>query len=273
MAQQIEAVARELDRLVDRRVRLPRRVHGERRPGRGEPLRADACPVARSRAVSSATSVAVEAVSWMTPTNPSGRPDHLAQPVHHHLLQLGRRRRGGPRHALRADGGGEHLAQYRRRAVVAGEVGEPAGVVPVRHPRHDHPAEVVEQRVERLAVDAAAPPGSWRRMSPGATAGVIGQVADVAQVVGHPVHQRVRVAAKLVGLHPPKRTRPRALVKPGCWSCGARMRTAERRPRSAYRCRSACSSISSSVSRQVLSYPTTPALSDISYESGECRLN
>ena len=38
------------------------------------PCRPLAPPVARSRAESSATSVAVEAVSWMTPTNSSGRP-------------------------------------------------------------------------------------------------------------------------------------------------------------------------------------------------------
>jgi hypothetical protein len=60
-AEVLEPVARELDRLIDRGMRLARRVDRE--------LRA----VARSRAVSSATSVAVEAVSWMTPTQPAGR--------------------------------------------------------------------------------------------------------------------------------------------------------------------------------------------------------
>ena len=52
---------------------------------------AAANPVARSRAVSSATSVAVDDVSWMTPVNPSGSAEHLPQPLHGDLLQLGGR--------------------------------------------------------------------------------------------------------------------------------------------------------------------------------------
>ena len=89
----------------------------------------------------------------MTPTKPAGSPIICRSQSITTCSSSVAAGEVAQRHALRADGGGEHLAQDRRRAVVAGEVGEPAGVVPMRHARHDHPAEVVEQRVERLAVD------------------------------------------------------------------------------------------------------------------------
>ncbi len=44
-------------------------------------------------------------------------------------------------------------------------------------------------------------------MSPGRTSGVIGSSPTPAQIVGHPVHQRVAVPPEFFGVHRPKRTR------------------------------------------------------------------
>ena len=109
----------------------------------------------------------------------------------------------------------QHLAQDRRRTVVAREVGEPPGMVPMRHAGDDQLAEVVEQRGERLALGWEGRSGRRRRMSPGRTSGVTGSVADAAQVVGHPVHQLVAMAAEFFGVHRPKRTSCAGAVKEG----------------------------------------------------------
>ena len=80
----------------------------------GEALRrrVDARPPARAAA--SAISDDVDAVSVMRPSNPSGRPRRLAQPVDDDLLELGGDRRRPPEHRVRAERRRQELAEHAR---------------------------------------------------------------------------------------------------------------------------------------------------------------
>ena len=66
------------------------------------------------RAAISAAIVEVEAASSMWPCQPAGQAEQLRDPVAHHALELGRRRRGAPQDRHRVQRGGEHLGEDRR---------------------------------------------------------------------------------------------------------------------------------------------------------------
>ena len=134
---------------------------------------------------------------------PLRQPEHLPQPLHRHLLQLGGRGRGRPRHALGAERGGEHLSQDGRGTVVAREIGEPAGVIPVGHPGNDDAGEVLNQRLERLTAlrrRSRQLPHDVTRSNGGCDR----ELAHISHVVGHPVDQLVAVASKVVWVHAEK---------------------------------------------------------------------
>ena len=78
---------------------------------------------------------------------PLRQPEGLAHPVDHAGLDLGSRGRGLPEHALGRHGRRQALRDHRGGRGIGGEVGEEAGVLPVRHaPRHDA-LEVGEDRL------------------------------------------------------------------------------------------------------------------------------
>ena len=63
-------------------------------------------------------------------------------------------------------------AAHRHRRGAGREVREEARMVPVRRARHDHPLEVVEDALERLAAPRARRSGSAATTSPGRTCGI-----------------------------------------------------------------------------------------------------
>ena len=66
------------------------------------------------------------------------QPEQLGEPVQHDLLELGRRRRGDPRHRVHVQRGDEELGEDPGLRARVREIGEEARVVPVREPGHDH---------------------------------------------------------------------------------------------------------------------------------------
>jgi len=125
---------------------------------------------------------------------------HLAEPVHDHLLQLGGRRRGLPIHGVDTQARREQLAQDGRPGVVAREVGEEAGVVPVGDARHHDVAEIGEDPVPVLG-PLGRGGGELRPDVARLDAGPHGVAVGVVHVVGHPVHELVAVAAERGTVH------------------------------------------------------------------------
>ena len=153
-AQRVVAEAEQDHRLVDRRVRVLAAVDADAGAGR----RARPGPRARTSGTARlarggervqrrdrrrVVDHALERV---------GQAEQLPQPAERHLLELGRRRRGAPQHRLLVERGGQELGEDAGRAAGDGEVGEEAGMVPVRDAGQDDALEVGEDRVERLAV-------------------------------------------------------------------------------------------------------------------------
>ena len=128
-----------------------------------------------------------------------GQTDHLAEPLHHPFLELGRCRRRRPAHALRAEGGGEHLGENGRRTAVGRKVGEERRVLPVGHPREDDGPEVAEDAFERLRLRPADPAGSCSIIARGWMSGLTGSVHP-RQVVRHPVDEFMAVCAEFFGV-------------------------------------------------------------------------
>ena len=145
--------AREQRRLVDGAVAVRRHVDDERlRLGLQATLRpASSRSFARARRCR-ATSVLVEAVSWMTPLQALREADHLAQPVGRRLLDLGDRRARLPGEAEDAEPRADVVAEHRGQLGVRGEVAEEARVLPVREPRQHHAIEVTQDGVEALGL-------------------------------------------------------------------------------------------------------------------------
>jgi hypothetical protein len=128
------------------------------------------------------------------------QPDHLPQPVHDRLLELGGDRARLPAHALDAEPGADEIAEHRRQAGVRREVGEEARVVPVGDAGQDDLVEVAEQRGEPVAGL-----GRRRRQRPPHVPG--GERAhhrprlDPGAVAGDPVDEGVAEPDELVVAH------------------------------------------------------------------------
>ena len=150
-----------------------------------------------------------------------GQADHLPEPVEHARLHLRGRGRRLPQHALRAERRGEHLREERRRARVRREVGEEARVLPVRDPRQHDRGEVGEDRLHRLAA-LGRRERELRGDLSGLDLGAHGIALDLGQVVGHPVDERVGVAAELRGVHDGQLTRPVGALESLALGCGIR---------------------------------------------------
>ena len=113
--------------------------------------------------------------------NAGPRPSAAGQPVQQHLLQLGRRRRGRPQHALGAEPAGEQVAQQRVQRGVGREVAEEAGVLPVRAGRDERPRPARRAARRSAAAVSGSSAGSRARTQPGATAARTGRSASPAR--------------------------------------------------------------------------------------------
>ena len=126
--------------------------------------------------------------------------EQLGQPVQDEHLELGRRRRGRPQHALDAQTGREQITQDGRAGRIGREVGEEGWMLPVGDAGQDHPVEVGQHLGEVLAVLRWA-----GRQGPvdlaGGHLGQHRQLADPLLVVRDPVHRRVPVGPELLGSH------------------------------------------------------------------------
>ena len=78
------------------------------------------------------------------------QPEQLGEPIHRHQLELGRRGRGPPEDLRHVQRRGQELGEDPRLRAGGREIGEEAGVLPVRDPRQQHLVEVAQHRRERL---------------------------------------------------------------------------------------------------------------------------
>ena len=149
--QVVLAEPREQRRLLDRAVGLARGVDDERRVERLQPA-AVLAEVGAFLAGAEQRAQRGRAGRVVHDTRPGvGEPDHLAQPVHHDFLDLGRRGARLPAHALGAEPRRHDVGQDRRVAGVAREVGEEGRMVPVR----DAPDHVLVEPLQRAGELAA----------------------------------------------------------------------------------------------------------------------
>ena len=81
------------------------------------------------------------------------QPQHLAQPVHHHLFHFRGRRTGLPAHALGTETGAGEIAQYGGQIGIAGKIGEEARVVPVGDARQHDLFEILEDVLQPFALE------------------------------------------------------------------------------------------------------------------------
>ena len=125
---------------------------------------------------------------------------HLAQPVHDHLLDLGRGRARLPAHALHAEARGHDVGQDGGVARIAREVGEETGVIPVGDAGHHVPVE----RGQRLIQLAALSRRMGGKRGPDLSRLNLahdGQARQPLAVVGDPIDELVAEAAKFFGVH------------------------------------------------------------------------
>ena len=182
------------------------------------PARSVRPPLTRCSAASSATSVASDAVCWMTPPprpserNRAGSSSSVGQPVEHVRLELGRGGRGGPEHALHAQPGREQVAEDRRPAGVGREVREERRVLPVGDARQQHPVEVAQHAPRTARPARAGAAGSAARISPGLTVREHREGLEPLVVVGDPVD---RLRARTSGTRPASCDRSRRPVCQG----------------------------------------------------------
>ena len=198
-AQALTPEPRDAHRLLDRRMGFDRRVEPEpvlarypaavrREPGR--PL-----PGGEYRAQGRARRSVLD-----DPREALRKPEHLPQPVEDAGLELGAGGRRLPEHAVHAESGGQHLREHRGRTRVCGKVRVERRVLPVRDPGEQIALEVGEYPLERLARfrwGGGKPPLDLARFD----AGPHRPRFDRLQVVGHPVHEAVRVAPVLRNVH------------------------------------------------------------------------
>ena len=126
--------------------------------------------------------------------------DHLAQPVHHPGLELGRGRRGLPEHALRGERCGDELRHQGGRAGIGREVGEEARVLPMGHARHHHPVEIGKDPLHRLARGGRGL-GQLAEDLAGGHLRPHRPLADAFEVIHRPVGGPVRPGPKRLVVH------------------------------------------------------------------------
>ena len=124
-------------------------------------------------------------------------PGEVHEPVEHVRFDLRGGGGGGPHHPLGAEPRGRELAENRRGRRLAGEVREPARMLPVGQARDDDVVEITQQIGERLS--------SRRSMvrefrSDAARCDLLdhGTVLEARQVVGDPVDELVAVLPERV---------------------------------------------------------------------------
>ena len=153
LAQRLLPVTEQDDGLVDRGVRLVRAVHAHARDiaaagktprphRRRQPLARRRERVQRGdrrRVVDDSLEVATQA-------------EQLPEPAKRDLFELRRRRRRPPQHRLNVERGGQELREDAGRAAGDREIGEEAGMVPVRDAGNQHPLEIGKDGVEGLAL-------------------------------------------------------------------------------------------------------------------------
>ena len=145
--------------------------------------------------------MAPDAESWITPEKTSGKADHLAQPVGHAGLELGRGGRGLPEHALRRERGSHVLGHDGGRARIGREIGEEARMLPMGHPRHDDPVEIGEDRLHRSSPAAG---GRGRDLAEGVAGAGLGPHrprGHALEIVRRPVGRAVRPVSEFVRVH------------------------------------------------------------------------
>ena len=92
----------------------------------------------------------MDAVSWMTPLQPSERPDHLSRPVGHDLLELGEGGARLPRQPQDPEAGAQVVAEHGGQLAVGREVAEEAGVLPVGEAGKQVGVEIAQDGLEGL---------------------------------------------------------------------------------------------------------------------------
>ncbi len=206
--QRARAQARDAARLLDRRMRLSRRVHREAARGdavaqRGAAARPVQCGEQRhERGVGRGVLDDAPAGAAAARRGAEARREvqQLGQPVQHVRLQLGGRGRRRPQHPLHAEARGQQIAEDGRAAGIGREVGEERRVLPVRDARQDRRVEVGEQVRERFTVL-----GRVRRQGgPDVTGGHLRehrQRFEAFLVVGDPVDDLVPVPPELRRRH------------------------------------------------------------------------
>ena len=125
----------------------------------------------------------------------AGQAEELRDPVHDVLLQLRRGRGGAPQHPVRVQRRDEELREDARLGARVREVGEEAGMVPVRDGRDDQLVEVAEHVGERLAL-LRRRLGELGAQRPGLDLRQHREVADALEVVGRPVDGGAAVLAE-----------------------------------------------------------------------------
>ena len=187
-------------RLVVRRVRLLGRVDAIRRQAAArEAQRADVrhgrLPRRRQRVQGGDGGGVVDHAFEL-----GRQPEQLPQPAERHLFQLGRRRRRAPEHGLHVQGARQQLRQHAGRAAGDGEVGEEAGMVPVRDAGQEDALEVGEDGVERLA-GLRGGRRELRADLPRPGAGQHGVAVVLTEVGRDPVDEVAPVTPELVRRH------------------------------------------------------------------------
>ena len=200
MADVVAAEARQQRRLVDRAVRLVRAIDCQRLLFRLQAAAAGAMfcrPLARAQQGDQG----VGGRSVLDHAAPGiAEAGHAAQPIGHHLFQLGERRAGLPGEAEGAEAGREIVAQHAGWQAVGGEIGEEAGMLPMRQARHDDALHVGEDGIEALGLKRRLR-RQLRLDVAGLHAGHHRQRGDAGAVVRDPVDQLMAEFPELFGRH------------------------------------------------------------------------
>ena len=195
--------ARDLGRLLHRRVRLSRTVSDQftvASSGVAGIVRR-AFPPGKQRAQRSArSSVLNHAAARAGRQKFLRQPQHWHQPVQDVRLQFRASRTGRPQHPLHAHPRRQQVAQDRRSRRIAGKVCVEVRRLPVRDPRQNKLVHVGKDRLESLAscrsrVRQGTPNLSRLRLRQNR------KRFDLAVVVGNPVDHGVAMSAKLVRRH------------------------------------------------------------------------
>ena len=141
---------------------------------------------------------------------PAGRqPEQLGDPVEHHALELGRRRRRAPQDRDRVERRRQQLGEDRRLGRAGGEVREVARVLPVRDAREQHLVEVAQHRRERLGLVGRAGRQARPGSRPARPARAPAARATALQVAGRPLERRRLAVQARAEVRPSSARQPR----------------------------------------------------------------